>query len=128
MERKKELERERHQLIQTNIFFSSKCEEYKKKLADLVAEGKELERELVFLDGQIESTTKRKFQVLSSPEQREPRERESGQGSSVQEVSLKHETPPSTLPILSDRKQGGSSSRKLMNSVSVKSTNKRALI
>lgn len=37
LERKKQLERERHQLIQTNIFFSTKCEEYKKKLADLVA-------------------------------------------------------------------------------------------
>ncbi len=40
LERKKELERERHHLIQTNIFFSSKCEEYKKKLADLISEGK----------------------------------------------------------------------------------------
>jgi hypothetical protein len=69
LERKKQLERERHQLIQTNIFFSSKCEEYKKKLADLVAEGKELERELVFLDAQIQSTTKRKYQVLSSHDQ-----------------------------------------------------------
>lgn len=40
LERKKELERERHHLIQTNIFFSAKCEEYKKKLAELIAEGK----------------------------------------------------------------------------------------
>ena len=66
LERKKELERERHQLIQTNIFFSSKCEDYKKKLSDLVAEGKELERELVFLDTQIHSTTKRKYEVMSN--------------------------------------------------------------
>lgn len=37
IERKKELEKERFELIQTNMFFSNKCEDYKKKLALLVA-------------------------------------------------------------------------------------------
>jgi hypothetical protein len=40
IERKKELEKERFELIQTNMFFSNKCEDYKRKLALLVAEGK----------------------------------------------------------------------------------------
>ena len=39
MERKKELERERHELIQTNIFFSSKCENYKQQLSQVISEG-----------------------------------------------------------------------------------------
>jgi len=64
LERKKQLERERHELIQTNMFFSSKCEDYKKKLADLITEGKELERELIFLDGQINLAHKKKYQVI----------------------------------------------------------------
>jgi hypothetical protein len=37
LERKKELEKERHELIQTNMFFSNKCEDYKKKLTDLIS-------------------------------------------------------------------------------------------
>jgi hypothetical protein len=46
------------------MFFSSKCEDYKKKLADLITQGKELERELVFLDGQINLAHKKKYQVI----------------------------------------------------------------
>lgn len=64
VERKKELEKERHELIQTNIFFSNKCEEYKQKLSLLLSEGKELEKEIIFLDSQMELATKKKYQML----------------------------------------------------------------
>jgi hypothetical protein len=43
LDRKKELERERHHLIQTNIFFSSEYEEHSNKLTDLVSEVSSLE-------------------------------------------------------------------------------------
>ena len=124
LERKKELERERHQLIQTNIFFSSKCEDYKKKLSDLVAEGKELERELVFLDTQIHSTTKRKYEVMSSQDIQESPQ---PTPAPTQVVTASKSQAPNSLPILSDRK-AGPVTRKLANSVSVKSTNKKTLI
>ena len=62
MERKKQLERERHELIQTNIFFSSKCEHYKTQLAQAISEGQELERELLFLDAQINHAHHQRYQ------------------------------------------------------------------
>lgn len=98
LERKKELERERHELIQTNMFFSAKCEDYKKKLADLVAEGKELERELVFLDSQINSAHKKKYQVISQYEQLQPPTSNEGT------AKTKKADSTNTLPLFSDRK------------------------
>jgi hypothetical protein len=50
------------------MLYSSKCEEYKKKLSDLVSEGKELEQEIVFLDGQMDLAQKRKYDMLSEVE------------------------------------------------------------
>lgn len=114
IERKKELEKERYELIETNMFFSSKCEDYKRKLALLVAEGKELEKELLFLDGQINNAHKKKYQIIGSthtPQEPLP--------------AIAH-SKTNTLPLFSDRK--AESSNKLANSVSVRDTTKRAIL
>lgn len=114
IERKKELEKERYELIETNMFFSSKCEDYKRKLALLVAEGKELEKELLFLDGQINNAHKKKYQLIANsshtPQETLP--------------AIAH-SKTNTLPLFSDRK---ADSNKLANSVSVRDTTKRAIL
>lgn len=113
IERKKELEKERYELIETNMFFSSKCEDYKRKLALLVAEGKELEKELLFLDGQINNAHKKKYQIIGSthtPQEPLP--------------NITH-SKTNTLPLFSDRK---ADSNKLANSVSVRDTTKRSIL
>lgn len=114
IERKKELEKERYELIETNMFFSSKCEDYKRKLALLVAEGKELEKELLFLDGQINNAHRKKYQIIATSQP--PHE---------QLPAIAH-TKTNTLPLFSDRK--ADSSNKLANSVSVRDTTKRAIL
>jgi len=119
LERKKQLERERHELIQTNMFFSSKCEDYKKKLADLITEGKELERELIFLDGQINLAHKKKYQVIDQSERVPPPTEMTNRPNKTDTTN--------TLPLFSDRKTNieGPFTRKMANSVSVRETSKK---
>ena len=44
LQRKSELEKERNHLIQTNMFFSKKCEQYKQNYSHLVQEAQDLQR------------------------------------------------------------------------------------
>jgi hypothetical protein len=100
IERKKELEKERFELIQTNMFFSNKCEDYKRKLALLVAEGKELEKELLFLDGQINNAYKKKYQIIQQQDNGQNQQQQTPQGLPAIVQNKTH-----TLPLFSDRKQ-----------------------
>lgn len=71
----------------------------------------------MFLDSQLDSTNRRKYQALASQGQQEP---------SVNSSAKKE--PAGSLPLLSDRKPAAESARRLINSISVSSTNKKALI
>ena len=78
------------------------------------------------MDAQIQSTTKRKYKVLSNQDQQESREPTPAQMPSIHNDKQEQ---LSSLPLLSDRKADpNTSSRKLINSISVRSTNKRTLI
>lgn len=101
------------------MFFSNKCEDYKKKLAVLVSEGKELEKELLFLDAQINGAHKKKYEVLTENDKK-------NQPEALPAINPKVIT--NTLPLFTDRKGGDSSSKKLVNSVSVRDTNKKAIL
>jgi hypothetical protein len=102
------------------MFFSNKCEDYKKKLAILVSEGKELEKELLFLDAQINGAHKKKYEVLAENDKK-------NQPEALPAIS-NPKAITNTLPLFSDRKGGDSSSKKLVNSVSVRDTNKKAIL
>lgn len=71
----------------------------------------------MFLDSQLNSTNRRKYQALGSQDQQE----------FVAHNTPKKE-PQGSLPLLSDRKPAVESTRKMINSISVSSTNKKALI
>lgn len=46
------------------MFFSQKCEQYKQVYAKLVQESKDLEKEIQFLDGQIESANSKRLNLV----------------------------------------------------------------
>ena len=46
------------------MFFSQKCEQYKQVYSKLVQESNDLDREIKFLDGQIETATQKKLALI----------------------------------------------------------------
>lgn len=64
LERKAELEKERNHLIEKNMFYSQKCEQYKQTYTKLVQESKDLEKEIQFLDGQIAAANEKRMSLV----------------------------------------------------------------
>ena len=50
------------------MFFSQKCEQYKQTYAKLVQESNDLERELKFLDQQMQSATTKRLNLVDEVE------------------------------------------------------------
>lgn len=107
------------------MFFSNKCEDYKRKLAVLVAEGKELEKELLFLDAQIDNAHQKKYHLIAQQDQPHP---------TPTPTPTQHQPLPNiqnkthTLPLFSDRKPQQKPNNTLANSVSVRDTTKKTIL